>query len=459
MTFSAQADSQISATGHYSVTETGASTSGRFRLERDDNNQWRIAWLADGLFLTRDAFERSFRTYPAYFLTPNRQTLVPDAIVVPTGYEGAATTLVRALLAGPSRELSSAVVNAIPAGTSLTYDSVPLNDGRATVDLSGEVLAADNDTRAAMAAQLVWTLAALPEVAQVTIKVSGQNLVIPNLPDVFSLSDFGGFAPTGTNEIPSLHVVDGSAVSAVGEDGVLITRAALAAPSATRLQRAALSRDGRSVAAVSSAGTELFVARDGEPIFTLVANGEAFGAPTWDSAGNIFVADFGVGVYEYTAANEWKAVVIEPTSFGSALEVREIRFAPDGVRVAVVLTTGTQDVVAVGYATRSNTQTRIGGLHRIESTISSVLDLGWQSTAHLSVLGSDGTGGEQIFTVSTYDSRSSTQSAPVGARVIAVEALQDLVVAVSQAQSFDLLAPELGGWSPLGITGLPFYRG
>lgn len=459
MTFSAIADSVVTATGHYSVAEPGTSAAGRFRLERDGNNQWRIAWLADGLFLTRDAFERSFRSYPVFFLDPKAQTLIPDAIMVPSGYEGAATALVRALLDGPSREIASSVINAIPAGTTLTYDSVPVNDGRATVDLSGEILSADNETRSALAAQIVWTLSSLPEVAQVTLKVTGQSFAIPEVGETQSITDFASYAPNGIEELPPLHVLNGPTINVVDENGALIPRATITAPSSETLRRAALSRTTQELAAVSTTRRQLYVARTEALELTPVATGEAFGTPSWDTQGNLFVADFGVGVFEYTSDNRWQPVVIEPTTFGGALEVREIRFAPDGVRVAVVMTTGTADVVAIGYATRSKTQTRITGLHRIESSISSVLDLGWHSISALAVLGSDGNGGEQIFNVSTYDSRITSESAPVGSQVLAVDGLRDLILAVSRSDSFELLTPELGGWSPLGITGIPFYRG
>ncbi|HVQ88206.1 MAG TPA: GerMN domain-containing protein, partial [Actinomycetes bacterium] len=136
---------------------SGGAFHDHFVLQRSDG-EWRIAQLRDGLYLTRLDVARTYRSFALHFLAPSQQRLVPDPVFVPVDQSGAATSLVRSLLDGPTRWLAPAVQTAVPAGTELVVDSVPIENGVAQVDLSAQALTADDLGREQLAAQLTWTL-------------------------------------------------------------------------------------------------------------------------------------------------------------------------------------------------------------------------------------------------------------------------------------------------------------
>ncbi|MCL2422649.1 MAG: LpqB family beta-propeller domain-containing protein, partial [Micrococcales bacterium] len=88
--------------------------------------QWRITDPPPGLMVTEQVFEQQYRRTPVYFLTPDRTQVVPDVRFLPA-YD-LATSVVEALLAGPSPWLRGAVVSAVPQGVHLA-EQVRIGDG------------------------------------------------------------------------------------------------------------------------------------------------------------------------------------------------------------------------------------------------------------------------------------------------------------------------------------------
>src|SRR4051812_4353931 len=106
-----------------------------FVLERQENN-WRIARAPQGLLLSEVDVARSYRAFDVFFLNDLQTRLVPDPVFIPLERQGTATSLTDAVLAGPTAWLRPAVDSAIPDGTSLVVDAVPIENGVALVDLS-----------------------------------------------------------------------------------------------------------------------------------------------------------------------------------------------------------------------------------------------------------------------------------------------------------------------------------
>ena len=77
------------------------------------------------------------RARSLYFLTPDRQTLVPDPVFLPVNLPPGqvATQLVQELLKGPTSRFGNGVVSAAPPGTQVNV-SVPVELSTATVALS-----------------------------------------------------------------------------------------------------------------------------------------------------------------------------------------------------------------------------------------------------------------------------------------------------------------------------------
>ena len=172
---------RIDEAGRY-VEQVPTPEELEFDLVRLDG-QWRIAGLPPGVLVAEVDAARVLRPFEVYFLDPTRRYLVPDVRWFPQLTQSA-TSLVRALLGGPSAPYLRALVSAAPAGTRLDLPTVQVVDGVATVDLTAEVLSADPEERALLQAQLRETLRAVPGVSSVTVTVDGSPLDPPDGPDL-----------------------------------------------------------------------------------------------------------------------------------------------------------------------------------------------------------------------------------------------------------------------------------
>ncbi len=144
--------------------------------------QWRISRPPAGVLLATADAQRSLELETVYYLNASGDSLVPDPILVSPDQPGAATTLIQALLAGPPPPLSGAVMTAVPTGTRL-LGNVPVSaDGVAEVNLSVLLHPITKQTLHRMAAQIVWTLDSVPDVASVQLLVDGDALVAPGFP-------------------------------------------------------------------------------------------------------------------------------------------------------------------------------------------------------------------------------------------------------------------------------------
>lgn len=92
---------RISDDGRYQVSAPSRRITPSFLLT-SINGQWRIASPPSGLLLSRADVDRAFRSYSVYFFDPSFTTVVPDPRLFPVSGQGAATTLTRALINGPS---------------------------------------------------------------------------------------------------------------------------------------------------------------------------------------------------------------------------------------------------------------------------------------------------------------------------------------------------------------------
>ena len=121
----------------------------------------------------------------------------------------------------------------------------------------------------------------------------------------------------------------------------------------------------------------------------MVAQGDQISKPTWDRDGNIYFSDSGKGVSEILSDGLVRPVFVDASALGTNDQVKQVAVASDGVRVAVVLSDGLQDVIVVGAIFKTDSDTRIVGLHRIERSITLVRDIVWNSPTSIAVIGSD----------------------------------------------------------------------
>jgi hypothetical protein len=450
LTVSAGKLGTISDLGRYQSGDPGAQISRAFEVSQESSGQWRITNLSDGILLSSGDVDRSFRSFPIYFFNTELTSLVTDNVLVPVSNSGAATSLVRSLLDGPSPYLSPVATSAFPVGTALTYGSVPITNGVAQVDLSNEILGADEITRRALSAQLVWTLSTLANVSAVQISVSGQPLSLLNVGSLQTMLDWQSLSTLPNPELITLNVIRSEEIYSVANEVENLKYVAQAP-----LVFATPNAIGTKIATVTADRKSLQVTNSQESQFELVAQGDQISKPTWDREGNIYFSDLGQGVREVISDGTLRAVSVDVSTLGTNDQVKQVAVSSDGVRVAVVLSDGIQDVIAVGAIFRADSETRIIGLHRIERSITSVRDIVWSSPTSIAAIGSDESKSELLFDVSLLDGKTRLFSTPVGAQQISVDGLGKLYVSAVDGSNQLVFQQSFGSWTQIssGIGG------
>jgi Lipoprotein LpqB beta-propeller domain/Sporulation and spore germination len=395
----ANEEGRLTADAQYVVAAPDSRIDQPFVLRRIDG-QWRILELRDGLFITARDLARAYDGYDVYFLAPDASTLVPDRVLL-ADRPGLATTIVRRLLAGPSAWLAPAVTTAFPGGTQLAIDATPIENGVITVDLTDEVLKADNTTRELLAGQLVWTLTSLDGlgISGVAITVSGQPLAIEGAGSVLRKDQFESLDP---------NVLRGPSTGFASLDGRLSSLTS--PPSAVegvfgqgsaRVGLAAVSMDG------TRAGAEISEAALRGTVY--IAGLDAAGSPsprlrlsnvtalTFDRTGTLFAAGGRQGVVR----------AIPPTGPAIAVAVAgapvvlRMSMARDGTRVALVIRrpNAATDELVVARVVRDGVRVRFDGLRRIENEVSAIIDIAWADADRLAVLAPSANGTTQVLDV------------------------------------------------------------
>ncbi|KRC60425.1 hypothetical protein ASE14_05210 [Agromyces sp. Root81] len=233
---------QLSPTGQYDISE---STPIELRYDFEQvEGQWRISLAPPGLLTDQTTFSQVFRSYPLFFYSGDFDYLVPDLRWF-AGRDSAQTSIVRALLVGPSDWLAAGVRSAFPEGTRLASASVPVSGRVASVDLSG---ATDDDivNVQRMQEQLDESLDGVRNVDDVALSLNGVEQNVPELspaplknppvdprPVVFDGTTFGYLATSGEGieQIPDLSpqvealAPIGAALGSGGESAAVLTGA------------------------------------------------------------------------------------------------------------------------------------------------------------------------------------------------------------------------------------------
>ncbi len=179
--FSAALHSRVNESSRIVLANPEDQLLKTFNLKKVDD-QWRIDINFDGLVISKTDLNRSFSFYSLWFVDPSKSFLVPENVILPRAITANATRLMQLLLLGPSDQLKNSVITSFPVGSALSFDSVPITNGVASVSLNEVVLKAASQERQLLAAQIVKTLTRISEVNSIQIKVGTQNLSILNAP-------------------------------------------------------------------------------------------------------------------------------------------------------------------------------------------------------------------------------------------------------------------------------------
>ena len=374
--------------------EAGIPIQRSFELQRVDG-EWRIAHLAQGLLLNRFDVERAYRAFNTFFFNPDHSFLVPDPVYIPLEQAGSTTSLMRALLDGPTRWLRPAVESTIPVGTSLVVSSVPVENGVAQVDLSTEFLDAGVAERELAAAQVTMTMLQVPEVTGVTISVEGSPLQLPTAPAVMDADTWATYDPDAL--VPALGAlfVRAGTVRSWDEDGDPAPVEGALGSGAREVRSPSQSWDGSVVTGLRPDARTLwlttpFVSAD----VARQLSGRRLLPASVDGQGDVWVVDVGAGkpqVSRSVDAGPWRPVAF-PRVAG---RLSGFRVSVDGTRVAVVVSNRRgQGQLLIGRIVRSGRGIQVEALRPVELTLVDVGALSWAGADRLVVVG--GTSGSAL---------------------------------------------------------------
>ncbi len=156
-----------------------ATTSVTFGLEKNEEGEWRISNLDDGLVLSSSSFTTGFSSYNVYFASIDGEALVADPRWIPR--LRVSSHLVNALLQGPTPAIAPAVHGDLGEGLSLPTAGVDVRDRVAYVELEGPLLT-ESTPRQLFYWELVQTLRQAPNVQNVVVRINSAELSPQNSP-------------------------------------------------------------------------------------------------------------------------------------------------------------------------------------------------------------------------------------------------------------------------------------
>jgi len=495
---------RLQTTGRYqagSVVVAPASTQFRFGLEQV-SGQWRIDSIdvngtkapANLLLLTRSDFERDYQPRNLYFYAPGNasKSLIPDPVYIPQqagskGLSGLVKGLVETLLT-PQPDASwlyGAATSAFPRGTVLLGPPQVVGGIRAVVNLGGAAAKASPSQRQRMAAQLYWSLKASPYPTQaanpiqsVVLRLNGRQ--VPQLsPTAYERYLPRGLAAPLYYQVPS---------SPTGPAVVMRASATQQVPVSLPKQLGS-EPFGTIAASTAPIGWAVVAGCSGKTVYLMPQSHSKEVVPkrlpsectslSWDDNGNLWIAArtqiFVIHAAETEPPARPALVPVYVPRFTHAM-FQALRVAPDGVRVALIVRTGSTTKIQVAAISKSTEGTNFtylaqtGHTLRVGSDVAHPLTLTWLDPNHLLVLGKVGMSRTQLFEVPLNGGKSTEVPVPHGVTSVAASgpsamATPRIVVAIAPTETtpgkieMSKIGPPNPIWQPLvkGIS--PVFPG
>lgn len=380
LTYTVPVSAEVDGLGRYSQAASGPQELAPFRFVEEEG-EWRIAELQDGILISQQAFPSAFSPHAVYYYDAAFQNLVPDLRWFPTRAE-LASRVVRAVLEAPTTWLEGAVVSAVPEGTALAAP-VEVVSGQAQVDLTDEVLVIDDGQRRALRRQLEASLRNVSGVAAVQITVDQNPVAIAEGPiglDVPPQVDARLLVRTEE----AFGFVGGSGIEQLGElsDRVL----ELGATAVT------LGPSGTLAAALTPAG--VWSVRTGDAPPALLDARQGLVAPSVDGYSFVWSATAsgagGIRATELEGTPHAVEAAIGPDDRVVSLDVSR-----DDARVLLLLdgASGPRLVVAgIIRDPESNVPVRLGQFEELPVVEGTPIDAAWVDEVRVAVLVSDDEG-------------------------------------------------------------------
>ncbi len=452
---------RIGADGRYLRTPTGASV----RLDLDlvrEHGQWRIDDPPAGLYMSEFNVERELEAYDVYFPSADGQVLVPEQVYLPVN--GAVPTLlVQSLLQGPSRQLAPAVSSPFPAEAELSSPSVVVADGIAQVDLTVSASDVPERQRDLISAALVWTLGQVASVRGLRLTLDGVPVVVggASATGVQSMTSWRRFDPTVTAPDRTVYALSGRKVVAVGDADPRPVAGPLGTGALGGLRSVAVDLGRDAAAAVTADGRRLLVAglSDSAGAAQVLLTGTDLGPPSYDRLGRVWVVDSRAGGAVVQVAAPGRSPVRVPVEGLAGADVRRLRVARDGVRVAMVVERDRKREVVVGVVVGDldgNDPLRVVANAEV-TRVRGALDVGWSDPTELAVLARDPDAGQQLELVALSGASLVSRGSVPGAVEVAVAPGEPPVLATTSGELYRLGAAQQ--WTPAADAVAPAYPG
>jgi hypothetical protein len=359
----------VDSRGDYRVAP--ATLKERFTVVRS-LGQWRISHLPPGILLSTSDAQRTLQPATIYFFNRAQTRLVPEPVLVPPDTPGLATTLIRELIAGPSRALAPGVLTEVPSGTSL-LGTVPIDvNGVAEVGLTGSVQQVSAGQLERLSAQIVWTLRQLTAVTAVRLLVNGAPLTVAGIAKVQQIGSWPQFDPA----TPPI-----SRGALLSDHGRLVGfgRSVPISLSAPPLGTPAVSADGATVAAVRTTRHRMTLLV-GSALGTLRArlSGAWLSAPDFDPQGDVLIVK-GSGrrsrLMEVPARGAARRVSV-PRAVRRA-GISQVAVSRDGARIAMVVGPLGDRQLLVGALAAAHGGLAVEGINLVIPASSDVGGVAW----------------------------------------------------------------------------------
>jgi hypothetical protein len=321
--------------GQYIVT-TGSNTY-KFHLSKIAG-RWVIENPPSRLLLTEPAFKQVYSPRNLYYVASPAHMLVPDPVFVPLQATSAKTAfeLVTALLRKPLGLLEGGVRTAFPSGTKLLR--VALSDGTAVIDLGGSAASASQARLNEMTSQLVWTLAGASSgqsaIQSVQLQINGHQRGAASLTGGQVHQNPPGLSvPEAGRDTPLYSVNESGAVQKLTQpDSAVHSVPGEAGEGRVHLNTIAVSYDEKYVAGVSPSRKVVYYGpiQRGARLTRWRVQGAGVTSLSWDARDELWVSSPG-RVWILRAPGS-----PVPPGTGGAV-VSQLRVAPDGVRVAMIV--------------------------------------------------------------------------------------------------------------------------
>ena len=376
----------------HELPEAG-STALTFELAKDQEGEWRISALDDGLVLSQNAFTTGFGQYDLYFSARSADALVAD----PRWYPRLRTAshLVAGMLAGPSGEIAGALMDDLGGGLSLLATGVEVRERTAHVELEGTVTVSQEDRELIMW-QIEAALSQLPDIQSVEVWINSVQVDPSQL-------------PVGPQyALDRVVAVIDDAISVISTDGTVeLVKAQTLDHSPTSPSIGPL--EDSPLAWLDEEENRVFILR-GRDITPVSVSRPS--KPSIDRFGNVWTVDQDSSKLVRIGTDNEVSTVENP--LGSTTLSR-VFVAPDGARVVLLAEGDEGGALWMGtLVPGEGGDVSIESIEAIDRVSGDVLDATWTGATGLSALVASGEGEETVIRSAPVGGWASRYLAPAG---------------------------------------------